>query len=98
MSDCNEHESCIKACEACIEACLREEGPGRAECIRRCRDCIDLCSLVALLTARNSPLLADARALCKKACEACAEACGVDDDPTCLACAEACRACAAGCC
>jgi hypothetical protein len=97
MSECNEHEECIKACEECIEACLKEGAKDRAECIRRCRDCIDLCNLVALLEARKSPLAADARALCKKACEACAAACDADGDPECAACARACRACAAGC-
>ncbi len=94
---CTDHESCIKACEACIEACLQEEGAARAECIRRCRDCIDLCRLVGVLAARKSPLPTEVQAICKKACEACAQACGVGGDPTCQACAQACRACAAGC-
>lgn len=97
MSECHNHDECIRACEACIEACLKEGGQAQAECIRRCRDCIDLCHLVALLEARQSPLAAEARALCKKACEACAAVCDAEGDEACRACAKACQACAAGC-
>lgn len=41
-------EDCVKACNHCFDACLKEEDVGMmAECIRLDRKCADACRSVA---------------------------------------------------
>jgi len=86
--------SCVEACERCIEDCLAKDATANAACIRACRDCIDVCLLSARLEARNSPLAAEAKRLCKLACEACAKECA---KAGCSSCVTACQSCATAC-
>ncbi|AXI00092.1 four-helix bundle copper-binding protein [Sporosarcina sp. PTS2304] len=91
-------EECVKACNHCFDACLKEKDVRMmAGCIRLDRECAESCSYTIQVIARRSPFTSQNLRLSAEICEACAEECGKHDHPHCQKCAEACRKCAEAC-
>ena len=108
----HEHEAhflaCAKACADCQIQCdmcfahchghLAEGKTEHAASCQLCVDCADCCKLAATLTARMSPLSAEACECCVKCCDKCATECEkYKDHKHMAACATSCRDCAKAC-
>lgn len=91
-------EDCIKACNHCFDACLKEDDVNMmANCIRLDRECADICTYAIQAITRQSPFTDKILQLCAEICEQCAEECGKHDHDHCKQCAEACSKCAEAC-
>ena len=94
-SDCQLH------CDMCFKHCLTLLADGKKEhatTAQLCVDCAECCKLSATLTARMSPLSAEACECCAKCNDKCAEACEkFPDDKHMAECAKSCRDCAKSC-
>ena len=92
---------CQLQCDMCFAHCKALLAQGKKEhekTAQLCVDCADCCKLAATLTARMSPLAAEACDCCAKCCDKCAEACEkFPDDKHMAVCAKSCRDCAKEC-
>lgn len=92
---------CQLQCDMCFAHCKELLAGGKKEhekTTQICVDCADCCKLAATLTARMSPLAAEACDCCAKCCDKCAEACEkFPDDKHMAECAKSCRDCAKAC-
>ena len=92
---------CQIQCDMCFAHCKGLLAGGKKEheqTTQLCVDCAECCKLAATLTARMSPLSAEACECCAKCCDKCAEACEkFPDDKHMAACAKSCRDCAKAC-
>jgi hypothetical protein len=92
---------CQIQCDSCFAHCKDLVTQGKKEyasTMELCVDCGECCKLAAALSARKSPLAADACECCMKACNQCAAACEkYPNDQHMADCAKSCRACAASC-
>ena len=93
--------SCQIECDMCFTHCKNLLAQGQKEhavTTQLCVDCGDCCKLAASLTARMSPLSAEACDCCAKCCDKCAAECEkFKDDKHMAACAKSCRDCAKAC-
>src|SRR4051812_41016241 len=65
---------CLRACQQCAMACLREEeARNLAECVRLDWDCAEACALALAFLNRQSVNLEEACDFCSAICEECAE-------------------------
>lgn len=92
-------EHCIKACNACLQACrecaVRGDCP---ECDRACLTCIETCRTCVALLEFDSPLAKEMCRVCEEACKQCADECiKMRDMPHARRCAEECRKCQDAC-
>lgn len=92
-------QNCITECNHCATACLNESDVKMLrKCIKLDLDCADICSLGAVLSARESEYANQILKECAKICKACAEECEKHTHMEhCKRCAEACRKCAEAC-
>jgi hypothetical protein len=92
---------CQLQCDMCFTHCKGLLAAGKKEhetTTQICVDCAECCKLAATLTARMSPLAAEACECCAKCCDRCAEACEkFPDDKHMAECAKSCRDCAKAC-
>lgn len=90
---------CLRACQQCAVACLKEQNASRmAECVRLDWDCAEACALALGFLNRGSENLEEACDFCSAICEECAEECSQHADMEhCRLCADACRRCAEAC-
>jgi hypothetical protein len=92
---------CQLQCDMCFVHCKDLLAGGKKEhekTTQICVDCAECCKLAATLTARMSPLAAEACECCAKCCDKCAEVCEkFPDDKHMAACAKSCRDCAKAC-
>jgi len=90
---------CLRACQQCAMACLREEeARNLAECVRLDWDCAEACALALAFLNRQSVNLEEACDFCSAICEECAEECSRHAHMEhCRLCADVCRRCAEAC-
>jgi len=96
-------ESCIAACEVCVDTCetCSTENNGKAGMeisVKLCIACKDACNELINASKNNAKNLNELCKKCEDACIACATECEKHSDKQhCEECAEACNKCAAEC-